>query len=76
MQEKAEIDLQETLKRREAQLDQRLARIEQNARQEIESYTATIAVNAARALLSEKLDAKTDKNIINNTLSNVSKTLN
>lgn len=76
LKSKAESDLAETLKRREAQLDERLTRIEQNARQEIEAYTAKIAVNAAKNLLTEKIDAKSDKDIINNVLGNVSKTLN
>ena len=72
----AEDDLAETMKRRESQLEERLARIELNARHEIEAYTAKIAVNAARQLMSEKMDAKTDKDIINNNLETVSKTLN
>ena len=72
----AEEDSKRTAERREAQLQEKLARIEQNARHEIEAYTARIAVEAARDVLSNKMDAKTDKQIISNTLSNVSKALN
>lgn len=72
----AEEDAKRTAERREIQLQDKLARIEQNARHEIESYTAKIAVDAARQILSEKIDGKTDKAIISNTLGSVSKALN
>lgn len=76
MRVKAEEDLQETMKRREAQLEEKLRRIEQNAATEIKAYTAQIAINATKDILSRQMDAKTDKDIINNTLNTVSKTLN
>ena len=76
IREKAEEDAKRTADRREQQLQEKLARIEQNARTDIEAYTAQVAVDAARQLLSEKMDAKADKEIISNTLSSVSKTLN
>ena len=43
---KAEADMDRTNERRKTQLDEKLSRIEQNARQEIEAYTAKIAINA------------------------------
>lgn len=73
---KAEADLAETMARREAQLNERLSRIEHKAMQDIQSYTASIAVNAARDLLKDKIDTKADKSIINSNLETVSKTLN
>jgi F-type H+-transporting ATPase subunit b len=76
IRKKAEADMERTQARREAQLDEKLKRIEQNAAQEIEAYTAQIAVNAARHILADKMDAKTDKDIINNVMSSVPKTLN
>lgn len=73
---KAEEDLSETLERREAQLNDRLSRIEQAASQDIQAYTAKIAINAARDIMADGIDAKTDKAIINNNLDTVSKALN
>jgi F-type H+-transporting ATPase subunit b len=73
---KAEDDLTKTMARREAQLQDKLSRIEQGARSEIEAYTAKIAVNAARDILTNSVDAKADKAIISNIMSNVPKTLN
>jgi len=76
IKEKAEADLAKTMQRREAQLQENLSRIEQNARQEIQAYTAKIAVNAARDVLSDNMNAKADKIILSNTLDNLPKTLN
>ena len=73
---KAESDMEKTQARRQAQLDEKLARIEQNAMQEIEAYTARIAVNAARQILTDKMDAKTDKDIMANVMETMSKTIN
>jgi F-type H+-transporting ATPase subunit b len=76
IKDKAQDDLQNILVRREEQLQEKLSRIEQNASQEIQSYVAGIAVNAARDLLNEKMDAKAEKTIISNMMGNVPKTLN
>ena len=73
---KAEADAKRTADRREVQLQEKLNRIEQNAKAEIEAYTAQVAIDTAREILQNKMDAKTDKTIIFNTLDNVSKTLN
>lgn len=76
LKNKSQNDLNAIMARREEQLQEKLSRIEQNASQEIQSYVAGIAVNAARDLLNEKMDAKADKTIISNIMSNVPKTLN
>lgn len=76
MRLKAEQDLVETMERREAQLKDRLDRIEKNARSEIEAYTASIAINTARSLMTDAMDPKSDKDIINKNLETLSKTLN
>jgi len=73
---KSEEDLAETMKRREAQLEKKLRRIEQNAVMEIKAYTAQLAINAAKDVLSQELDLKTDKKIIDNTLNTIPNTLN
>jgi len=76
IRQKAEEDMERTQARREAQLAEKLSRIEQDAVQEIQTYTAAIAVNAARDVLTDKMDAKSDKDIIATIMSNVPKTLN
>jgi F-type H+-transporting ATPase subunit b len=76
LRQKAEDDLQKSMSRREQQLNDRLKRIEDNARQEVEAYTAQIAINAARSVLNEKIDSKIDKNLQEETLKQASKTLN
>lgn len=72
---KAEEDMARTQKRREAQLQEKLERIEQNARQDIESYTAKIIIDATRQIMTESMDEKSDKSIIENTLSTANKSL-
>ena len=76
MRQKAEEDMEKTMSRRAEQLNERLARIEENAKHEIEAYTARIAVNAARSVLSDKMDSKSNKESIESTLNQLSKTLN
>lgn len=76
IREKAESDMERANARREAQLDEKLNRLEQQAAQDIQSYTAQIAVNAARDLLKDKIDDKTDKTIIANVATDISKSIN
>ena len=76
IRDKAESDMEKAQARREAQLDQKLARLEQNAAQEIQAYTAKIAVNAAREILSKQMNEKADKVVIANIMSDISKTIN
>lgn len=68
---KAEEDAKRTAKRREEQLQLKLSRIEQTARQDIETYTAKLATDAAREILTKNVDSKTDKILISNTLASV-----
>lgn len=76
IRDKAESDMKRAQARREEQLDEKLARLEQNATQEIQAYTAKIAVNAARQVLTEKMNDKADKAIIANIATDISKTIN
>jgi len=64
----AELNLDATLERREEQLKDRIARMEQNAIQEIQSYAAELAMNAATEIISEKLDRKTGENLIDQSI--------
>lgn len=70
--EKAEKDLQDVMTRREAQLEDRLKRMEQNAINEIQAYAADLAVNAAAQIISEKLDKKADAKLVDNSIENIS----
>ena len=76
IREKTESDMKRAQDRRETQLDEKLVRLEQNAAQEIQAYTAKMAVNAARDILSDSMDEKSDKVIIANVTGNISKTIN
>lgn len=64
----AEAQLEATLERREQQLKDRIARMEQNAVQEIQSYAAELAMNAAAEIISEKLDKKTGEKLIDQSI--------
>lgn len=69
--ENAEAELKEVMDRREAQLADRLKRMEQNAIQEIQSYAAELSMNAATQIIVEKLDKKTDAKLVEQAISNI-----
>lgn len=71
MQKQAEADLKETMKRREDQLADRLQRMEQNAIQEIQDHAAELAINAAKEIITEKLDKKAGEKLIDQSIKNV-----
>ena len=73
---KSENDLKALMERREAQLQDKLNRIEDNAMQEIQSYTAQIAVSAARNIIEKNMNTSADKAIISNIMNDVPKALN
>ncbi len=70
-QAKAEADLEEIMERREAQLAERLSRMEQNAINEIQAYAADLAMNAASQIIIEKLDKKTNAKLVEQSIVNV-----
>ena len=76
MRQNAENEWQKTMSRREEQLNERLSRIEDNARHDIEAYTAQLAINATRKVLKDKMDNKSDKPLLDNTLEQLSRALN
>lgn len=76
MRQNAENEWQKTMSRREEQLNERLSRIEDNARHDIEAYTAQLAINATRKVLKDKMDSKSDKPLLDNTLEQLSRALN
>ncbi len=73
IKESAEAELEATMRRRENQLTDRLERMEQNAINEIQSYAADLAMNAATQIIVEKLDKKTNAKLVEQSISNLQK---
>ncbi len=69
--EKAEAELDEIIKRREAQLEDRLERMKQNAINEIQSHAADLAINATRQIIIEKLDKKANAQLVGQAIENI-----
>lgn len=71
----AEKDLHDAMSRREAQLEERLMRMEQNAINEIQAYAADLAISAASQIIAEKLDKKTNSKLVDSSIENISKNI-
>ncbi len=69
--EKAEAELNELISRREAQLEDRLVRMEQNAINEIQAYAADLSMNAAAQIIAEKLDKKTNAKLVEQSIGSI-----
>ncbi len=67
----AEAELNDLIDRREAQLQDRLARMEQNAINDIQSHAADLAINAAKQIVLDKLDKKTGTKLVDGAIANV-----
>ncbi len=67
----AEAELNDIMTRREQQLTERLKRMEQNAINEIQAYAAELSMNAARQIVIEKLDNKTNAKLVDEAISNI-----
>ncbi len=76
IQEAAELELVETMTRREAQLGDRLKRIEQNAMAEIQGHAAELAVAATTEIISRTLDEKAAKSLADSSVQSIAKHLN
>jgi F-type H+-transporting ATPase subunit b len=76
IQEAAEIELVETMNRREVQLQQRLKRIEDNAVSEIQAHAAELAVAATTEIINRTLDEKTAQALADTSAQSISKHLN
>ncbi len=70
-QAKAEADLEELMQRREAQLQERLNRMEQNAINEIKSYAAELAMDVASQIIIDNLDKKTNNKLVDQSIANI-----
>lgn len=72
LQKQAEADLEETIARREKQLQERLTRMEQDAIAEIKEHTASIAIEATAEIIADKLDKKTNEALVEGAIGNIS----
>jgi F-type H+-transporting ATPase subunit b len=72
----AEADLAESMERREAQLADRLKRIEEKAIADIQDHAADLAMQATREIVVKTLDEKTGGKLVDQAISSVAKYLN
>ena len=72
----AESDLAESMERREAQLADRLKRIEEKAIADIQDHAADLAMQATREIVVKTLDEKTSGKLVDQAISSVAKYLN
>lgn len=76
VQKMAENDLTETMERREAQLADRLKRIEEKAIADIQNHAADLAMKATREIVEKTLDEKASTKLVDQAIASVSKYLN
>ncbi len=72
----AEADLTESMERREAQLAERLKRIEEKAIADIQNHAADLAMQATREIVTKTLDEKASTKLVDQAIASVSKYLN
>jgi F-type H+-transporting ATPase subunit b len=72
----AESDLDEAMARREAQLMDRLKRVEEKAMADIQNHAAELALQATREIVIKSMDNKTGSGLIDQAVASVSKHLN
>ena len=76
VQEAAEADLSESMARREAQLTERLKRVEEKAIADIQNHAADLALKATREIVEKTLDEKASTKLLDQAIQSVSKYLN
>jgi F-type H+-transporting ATPase subunit b len=76
VQKQAEYELNETMTRREAQLTDRLQRLEEKAIADIQNHAADLALKATREIVEKTLDDKNNSKLVDQTISSVGKYLN
>lgn len=72
----AERDLAETMERREAQLADRLKRIEEKAIADIQNHAADLAIQATHEIVTKTLDDKASGNLVDQAIKSAAKYLN
>lgn len=70
-----EAELEDTIARREQQLEDRMKRMEQNAITEIQGYAADLAMNAAKEIIAKKLDKSTNAKLVEEAIVNVERNI-
>lgn len=76
IQKAAESELGESMARREAQLMDRLKRVEEKAMADIQNHAAELALQATREIVVKSMDDKTGKSLIDQAVASVAKHLN
>lgn len=76
VQDAAEADMAQTMQRREAQLVERLKRIEEKAIADIQNHAADLAIAATREIVIKSLDTKTSNDLIDQAIKSASKYIN
>ena len=76
MAKASEAELDETIARREVQLTERLKRLEENAIAEIQNHAADVAVAATEEIIIQTLNAQSNTDLVNQTISALPKNLN
>lgn len=76
IREAAEAELTEVAERREAQLAERLKRIEEKAMADIQNHAASMAVEAARQIITQSMDDTTASALTKTAIGDLSKALN
>ena len=71
IKKQAEKDLEALMARREEQLKERLERMEENAIREIRNYAADLALQATYEIVAEKMTAKTNEKLIDDSIKNI-----
>jgi F-type H+-transporting ATPase subunit b len=67
----AEADLEATKQRREKQLEERLERIERDAVNDVKAYATQISLQAAETLIRTKMDKKSSKALLDESLEKI-----
>lgn len=76
VQKAAEADLSESMHRREAQLQERLKRIEEKAIADIQNHAADLAMQATREIVTKTLDEKASTKLVDQAIASAAKYLN
>ncbi len=75
IRKQAELDLADTIHIREKQLNERIERMKQSAKEEIQRYAADLAIQATAGIINEKLDARANDQLIEKAIASVGKDL-
>lgn len=75
IRKQAELDLADTIHVREKQLKERIERMKQSAKEEIQQYAANLAIEATVGIIKEKLDSKAKDQLIDKAIANIGKNL-